>query len=547
MTELLCPWEGAKYFIYSSNVPALLYYSHIPAIIAALCITFLVLRKSKRVAVTAPLSAMLLLFTLWVFADLILWATNRPDVTMFFWSAQILLEVLIYVAAFYTSYIFISDKNPSFLKECALLIPVAFFVLLIPTELNLTGVELETCYAQENDIIIYFSYALETMLTIAIVFTAFNYYKLGVLEKRRQIFYYTLGILIFLLALTYGNIIGSITDDWVLAQYGLFGMPIFIGFLAYMIVKFKLFNIKLIGAQALIVSLVVLIGSQFLFIQTDTNRILTAITLIITGAIGINLIRSVKKEVAQRERIEKLAKDLEAANARLKELDQLKSEFVSLATHQIRGPISAIKGHASMLLEGDYGTVGESAREPIQTIVNSSAALAGIVQDFLDVSRIEQGKMKYDFTVFDFGKLARSVSEELAPNIERRGLRVKLEIEPGLLVHADAGKVRQVIENLIDNALKYTPRGVITIRSSARDGVALLAVADTGIGIAKETLPKLFRKFSRAEDASKANLKGTGLGLYVARQLVEAQGGKISAESEGEGKGSTFIVELPTA
>ena len=261
---------------------------------------------------------------------------------------------------------------------------------------------------------------------------------------------------------------------------------------------------------------------------------------------GVALVRSVRKEIKQRERIEKQEKALEAANARLKELDQLKSEFVSLATHQIRGPISAIKGYASMLLEGDYGAIEEKAREPIQTIADSSAALAGIVQDFLDVSRIEQGRMKYEFTVFDFGKLARSVAEELAPTIERKGLRVKLEIPDGITVHADAGKLRQVIENLVDNAHKYTPRGVITIAVTRRDGAVRLTVSDTGVGMRPEVLPKLFRKFSRAEDASKANLHGTGLGLYVARQLIEAQGGKIWAESEGEGRGSTFTVELPT-
>ncbi|MEK7208537.1 MAG: ATP-binding protein [Patescibacteria group bacterium] len=101
------------------------------------------------------------------------------------------------------------------------------------------------------------------------------------------------------------------------------------------------------------------------------------------------------------------------------------------------------------------------------------------------------------------------------------------------------------IENLIDNAVKYTEQGTITITMTKTGEQALLKVADTGVGIAQETLPHLFKKFSRASDASKANLKGTGLGLYVAKQLVEAQGGKIWAESEGEGKGATFSVELP--
>src|SRR3989344_4417823 len=151
------------------------------------------------------------------------------------------------------------------------------------------------------------------------------------------------------------------------------------------------------------------------------------------------------------KKIKKLAKEREKTNERLKELDQLKSEFVSLATHQIRGPLTAIKGYASMMRDGDYGAVPEKIRGTIDIIYESSNALTIIVQDFLDVSRIEQGSMKYEFTIFDFSKLAQSVGEELAPTVERRGLQLKLEIEPRILVNADAGKMRQVIGNLIDN------------------------------------------------------------------------------------------------
>ena len=547
MIELLCPWEGAKYLIYSSNVPALLYYSHIPAIIAALSIIFLVLRKSRRNSVTTSLSVMLSLFTFWVIADLILWATNRPDTTMFFWSIQILLEVLIYAAAFYTSYIFVSNRDLSFLKKCFLLVPVALFVLLTPTELNLTGVELETCYAQENNVIIYLSYALETILTIAIVTTAFKHYKLGVLEKRKQIFYYTFGILIFLLALTYGNVIGSFSDDWVLAQYGLFGMPVFIGFLAYLIVRFKLFNIKLLAAQALVFTLVVLIGSQFFFIQNPTNKILNGITLFFSLTFGYFLVRSVKKEVEQREKIEIQEKELEKANERLKELDQLKSEFVSLATHQIRGPLTSIKGYASMILEGDYGEVPKVLQEPVDTIYQSSQSLVVIVEDFLNVSRIEQGKMKYDFTDVDLCALVNEVVNESKPIIDRRGLNVSSTICPSPVnVHGDRGKLKQVIGNLLDNSMKYTPKGSIalTLESDKVNKRVRLSIKDTGVGISAETIPHLFQKFSRAEDASKVNILGTGLGLYVANEMIKAHGGRIWVESPGVGKGATFFVEL---
>ena len=542
-----CSTAGAKWLIFSENVPPLVYYSHLPIIFISLLIGFFVYVRAHKSRESTALFYTTIAFALWVLLDSIFWASNRSDIIMFVWSVILIIEPMVYAGCVYLIHTIGDKRDLSFQNKLvlgSLFLPI---FILVPTSLGLSAFDTGTCLAVEGPIALYYTYIVEIVCTLWIIgYAARQFRRTRSGPERRQLVLLSCGIVVFLTAFAWGNIIGSFTEDWNLAQFGLFGMPVFIGFLAYMIVKFRLFNIRLVGAQALVATLWILIGSLLLVVKSTPSRIIASITLLLVVVFGVALVRSVRKEIKQRERIEKQEKALEAANARLKELDQLKSEFVSLATHQIRGPISAIKGYASMLLEGDYGAIEEKAREPIQTIADSSAALAGIVQDFLDVSRIEQGRMKYEFTVFDFGKLARSVAEELAPTIERKGLRVKLEIPDGITVHADAGKLRQVIENLVDNAHKYTQRGVITIAVTRRDGAVRLTVSDTGVGMRPEVLPKLFRKFSRAEDASKANLHGTGLGLYVARQLIEAQGGKIWAESEGEGRGSTFTVELPT-
>ena len=541
-----CDFDGPAYFLFSSNVPPLVYYSHIPITVISLFLGFFVLLKNKKGLPNKILFCLTLAFSAWVFLDSIFWATNRSDVIMFVWSLQILFEPTVYISALYLLHVQIRKQDISFEKKLLIAVLYLPVIILVPTQFSLSAFNISTCLSEESSAIIYLSYGLEILLTLWIIgFSITEFTRATTKEVRQQILTLTAGTILLLLAFSSGNIISSFTEDWQYAQIGLFAMPIFIGILVYGIVKFRTFDIKLLSTQALIVSLLILIGSQFFFIQSDINRILTAVTLLITGGIGINLIRSVKKEVAHREHIEKLAKELEKANERLKELDQLKSEFVSLATHQIRGPLTAIKGYASMMREGDYGAVPEKIRGTIDIIYESSNALTIIVQDFLDVSRIEQGSMKYEFTIFDFSKLAQSVGEELAPTVERKGLQLKLEIEPRILVNADAGKMRQVIGNLIDNAIKYTSSGSIIVSLKKTKEFARLTVKDTGMGIKPETLPKLFQKFSRAEDASKANVLGTGLGLYVARKLIEAQKGKIWAESEGEGKGATFVVELP--
>lgn len=309
--------------------------------------------------------------------------------------------------------------------------------------------------------------------------------------------------------------------------------------------RHRLFDIRVFSTEFMTASIWILLLFRTVLAQNQTEQIISGTLLLLTIVFGVVLIRSVYREIEQRERIEKLATELARANDRLKELDQLKSEFVSLATHQIRGPITAIKGYASMLLEGDYGPVAPNVKESVQTIFQSSSALAVIVQDFLDVSRIEQGRMKYEFTDLDLGTLVTEAARELRPNIERKGLTLSITAEQGITVNADAGKLRQVVGNLIDNSLKYTPTGSITVAVTKEGANAFVRVSDTGVGIKPETLPKLFQKFSRAEDASKANILGTGLGLYVAKQLITAQGGSIEASSPGLGKGSTFAVELP--
>lgn len=316
--------------------------------------------------------------------------------------------------------------------------------------------------------------------------------------------------------------------------------------ITYAILKHHLFDVRIVATELFVFFLWVFILARALLSTSHIERISNLALLAITIVVGLLLIRSVIREVEQREHIEHLAKSLERANERLKELDKLKSEFVSIASHQLRSPLTAIKGYASLLLEGSFGKVENAAREAVQRIFESSNLMALSVEDFLNVSRIEQGRMKYELLDFDLRKLVQLAVDEMLPIVTKKGLT--LSFSPGPDAHsvrADYGKMKQVVANLIDNAVKYTPRGSITV-SFARSGKTVrIIVKDTGVGIPEATIGKLFDRFVRAENANAVNVSGTGLGLYIAKQMVEAMHGKVWAESEGEGKGSTFIVELP--
>lgn len=544
-----CPWEPATYFFISSNVPLLIHYSHFIAIFAALAISLLVFFNNPK----SPISRLFVifsgLFSVWALLDVGLWATNDPGIVMFSWSMQVLLEPLTFAVAFYLFYIFIHSKIPSFklnLFIAAILLPL---IVLLPTTLNLEALLLSACESVEGPLAKYYTYFLNLVLISLIIYTGIK--QIPKLDKTRQksSVYFIIGLVTFLLSFTSGNVISSFTDDWTISQYGLFGMPVFAFLMAYSIVQFRTFKVEIAGAQILVVILWALVGS-LLFVESELLKIIVFITLIFTTVAGHLLVRSVKQEFAQKLELEKLTKQLETANKRLKVLDQMKSEFVSIASHQLRSPLTSIRGYASMLLEGSYGKLPQKAVAGIERIAESSRLMAGSIEDYLNVSRIQAGNMKYEFSDFNLKEMVEGITDDMRQIAVKKGLVLLFKssaLNGKGMVHADVGKVNQIVRNLIDNSIKYTPEGKITVtmRDDKKQKKIFVEVSDTGVGMDAKALEEIFDKFVRAKNANSVNVTGTGLGLFVARQMAEAMSGKITPASEGENKGSTFVLELP--
>lgn len=538
------------FLIISKATPPLLYYSHIPTAVIALFIGFFVLYKNRTLASKILLSIAVVFF-IWIFLNLIVWTNVDSKLIMFSWSFFGILNVLLFFLSFYFVYVFINKKDISFRYKFfagLLLLPV---ILLTPK--NLVGFDLVNCEAQEN--VAYFNYVfgLELVVSLGILFfSIFKYIKDdGSLKK--QIVFLTIGIELFLFSFFITGFLASymvekgLITDFGLEQYGLFGMTIFMGFLAYLIVQYKAFDIKLLGAQALVVALVVLVGSQFFFIKTATNMILTGITLLLLVGFGWFLIRSVKLEVKRKEELQIMSDRLTRANDQLRKLDNAKSEFISIASHQLRTPLAAIKGFLSLLLEGSYGKISPEHKEVMNKIYISNERLITLVEDMLNLSRIESGRMEYEFKKVKLEDVCSEIYDTFVLKAKDRKLKFELKLpeKPVSEVMTDRSKVLEVISNLVDNAIKYTPKGWVSIRIFQNGNFVSVAVSDTGIGVPKEEIPYLFNKFSRGKDISRLNTGGTGLGLHVGKKMMEALHGSIRVESEGAGKGSTFIIEVP--
>lgn len=247
--------------------------------------------------------------------------------------------------------------------------------------------------------------------------------------------------------------------------------------------------------------------------------------------------------------LQKVTDELSVANEKLKELDKLKDEFLSIASHELRTPMNAIKGYIWMVLNGKTGEIKDpKMKEYLSRTYLSTERLINLVNDMLDVSRIEGGRIELKPVSFDLVVLAKETLLELQPKAQERQISLDLIDAQTAKVTADPDKIHQVLTNILGNALKFTPAtGKVTLSFRQADGFVEASVADTGPGISEGDQAKLFQKFSRLDNAPPATttVPSTGLGLYISKKIVELSGGKIGVNST-LGKGSTFSFTLPT-
>ena len=238
--------------------------------------------------------------------------------------------------------------------------------------------------------------------------------------------------------------------------------------------------------------------------------------------------------------------NLKIANIKLQELDKLKDEFVSLASHELRAPMTVIKGSLSTILDGYAGETSKEAKEFLTAAYSENDRLIRLVNNLLNISRIESGRLKFLVTNVDMSKLMKDVVTNLQMAAKEKSLRLiidKLDQLPFVL--ADEDKVREVLINLIGNAIKFTHQGGITVSAKVEKDMLITSVADTGNGIAPEDQELLFKKFSQVSRGTYSRQTGgTGLGLYISKKIIEGLHGQIWLTST-VGQGTTFYFSLP--
>jgi signal transduction histidine kinase len=271
--------------------------------------------------------------------------------------------------------------------------------------------------------------------------------------------------------------------------------------------------------------------------------------------LGYYVAISVEKENQRREEAEfvaarerELRENAEKLARELKHLDSAKTQFLLSTQHHLRNPLSIIQGYLSLINDGTYGKIPARAKKKIDASLDAGRKLIQLVNDLLDIAHFQMGRGEVVKEPVDTLKMVAGIVDDLKPAADSKKIYLRYEkpAAPVAPININYHGVREAVYNIVDNAIKYTQEGGVTVLVKVAGKKLVISVADTGIGLSEKDLSGLFeRVFERGEKAMNVNINGKGIGLYLAAQLIKSNGGSIRAGSAGWGKGATFIIELP--
>lgn len=394
---------------------------------------------------------------------------------------------------------------------------------------------------------VYFVLILFWFLYIAYRFFV-NYFRSST-KIKIKLYYFLIGFFIWVSMNLIFNVIlpffQNIPQYWFIGNYSAIFL---LGFTAYAIVKQELMGIKTLLTQAIIVVISIILLADVLFLSDNpTMQLLKLGVLLAFLYFSREMVKSAKKEKESREELEKASQNLASTNQKLRNLLAMKNDFLHIVSHQLRTPLTAMRGFISMWDDGDFDAMPKDKMADIKNkVVNNAERLNNIVNDMV-LAMESEGELKVNIQSVDLEKLLAGNIEMQKPSFEKKNLYLKCaKIAKNIpKIEADERLLLNVFMNLIDNAEKYTEKGGLTI-AAVQDGKNVkIDFIDTGIGLSNEDKKILFKKFSRGAKSNYINPNGSGLGLFIIKQIVSLHRGKIKAESEGEGKGSIFTVTLP--
>ncbi len=523
-------------------------FTHIIPLVSAMFVFWfglIVFNKSKKTIVSITFLLFSIAVTGWLAGTFMLFISGSES-KAFFWDKFIYSFVILIPALIYHFSVSFLDKKR---RKTIIMTYIVFFLVFLTNIFTDSfidgafyykwGVHMKAQLFHHIFLFLFFAYSIEIYRLFII------YIKNSIGTKKKQ------AILIFIGFLNFGTVgFTGFLPAYEISVYpfaylsGLF----FAIITGYAITKYQFLEIKTFAIQFFI-AVINIISFSYIFVSKSPEEYVIKILFFI-GILFVSyfLKRSFEKEVEQREKLNDLAKKLVISNEKLKKIDKAKNEFISIAAHQLRTPLTSIRGYLMMAQDGTMGKISASVRGAINNAMISNERLVALTDDLLNVSRVDSNRMKYEFENVQIDDtILKELQTSFQPVATDKNLKLVFKYPAKKLpkIQIDRKRIREVISNLIDNAIKYTEKGSVIVSTKKENNSILIKITDTGIGIPKSEMPYLFKKFSRGKNTARLGAEGTGLGIYLGRKVLEAHHGEIWAESEGDGKGSTFVIKLP--
>ncbi|MDD5721206.1 MAG: ATP-binding protein [Candidatus Pacebacteria bacterium] len=530
-------------FLTRGDSGTIAYYSHVIPIVLSLILGTFVFIKTKFNLFSKVFLAFIIVFSLWLIGDVVLWTQNNYFLQYASWAPLDYLEIVFYVLGFYFALIFVKKSDISILWK------IFLFVLTLPTlfltiiKQSLTGFYYPVCEALSNNFISEYKLAVEVILLLIIfIYAIIPFFKKFSREEKKADLIVLGSMFLFLSIFGVTEYLASTTGYYEMNLYSLFLLPVFLIAIIYSVFELDIFKVHILGTYYLVVGLIILMGGQLFFITSTTNRLLTILTIVLLALLSLILFRNLKKESDQRIQIEKL-------NIDLQDLLKQRESLVHLVTHKVKGSFTRSKYIFAGLLDGTFGEISEVVKKYAQMGLESDNGGIQTVNLVLNASNLSTGSVKYEMKPVDFKEIVLKVLVDKKVQAEAKGLQMESNIHDDKSdvynVSGDAFWLTESVNNLIDNSIKYTKEGKISVDLHDGNGKVNLSVKDTGIGITEEDKKHLFTEGGRGKESVKINVDSTGYGLYSVKLIIEEHKGKVWAESAGEGKGSAFYIELP--
>jgi signal transduction histidine kinase len=518
-------------------------------LISVYALGLMVLANNRSSSINQVFAALIFFIAFWLTSSLFI-DLSFTLVGVIFWAQTAIVWIAAIPAIFlYFTYIFPQRVALSNIKKVIITLPSLIFLIFSPTSWNVRSVKILEDGTREiihGPLHLLLTAYFIIFLIWALVKLIQSYRKNKSDVVKLQIKYILIGTISSSVLALFGTILFPFLGIERVANFSALTVLFFIVSSTYAILRHHLLQIRVLTAE-IFTGLLLLILLVNVFTFENKQQLVLNLALFLSAIVfGIFLVKSVLQEIEARQETEKLAKKLQKANIKLKELDKAKSEFISIASHQLRTPLSAIKGYVSMILDGSYGKLDKTKKEVLNRVYTSNERLIGLVNDLLNLSRIERGKLQFEFRqVDDLKDILESVINEAKVNAHKKNLKIEAKLQKVPVIYADPHKMRQVFVNIIDNAIKYTEKGGLEITNEIQDNKITFKFKDTGVGMIKEEIDAIYEKFRRGKGGEKYHAGGMGIGLYICHKIVEAHEGKVYAKSEGENMGTTFYVELP--